>query len=145
MEQYQAAKYASLHGQWNQSMQQTGCSNILSIHAYDGQTARLIVRDRYPATTKDVPTAIVSIHNVLASMNHDLLEVGAWLNIVGYIRPLPAATETAADAKVKLSKRKALSNITFVDATMIWSAGAVKVEKYNDALTELQRASYQAG
>ncbi|KAK4541491.1 hypothetical protein LTR36_007937 [Oleoguttula mirabilis] len=114
-------------------------------HAYDGQTARLIIRDRYPATAKDVPTAIVSVQNLLEIMNHELVEVGAWLNIMGYVRALPELVDTPADAGVKRSRRKALHHTTFVEATMIWSAGVIMVDKYNDVLTDLQRASYQAG
>ncbi|KAK5120643.1 hypothetical protein LTR85_006001 [Meristemomyces frigidus] len=109
------------------------------------KTARVIVRDRYPATAKDVPTAVVSMQNVLESMKHELLEVGSWLNVMGYIRMAPGNADTSEDGAAKRSRRKTQQNFTFVDATMIWSAGAVRVEKYNDALTDLQRASYQAG
>jgi len=60
-------------------------------------------------------------------LSHDLLETGTWLNVIGYVRAKPSG--------VKVS-RKAL--VTFVDATMVWSAGAIKVEKYHAAVNGLQ-------
>lgn len=97
-----------------------------SVHLYDAETTILVLRDHYPATA---PTVQVKIDNLLESMNHELLQVGSWVNVIGYIRPV------AVEAKG--SKR---SRTTFVDATMLWSAGAVKLNNYSAAVKDYQAA-----
>ncbi len=60
-------------------------------------------------------------------MSHDLLEIGIWLNVIGYVRAKPSG--------VKVSR---MALVTFVDATTVWSAGAIRLEKYHAAVDELQ-------
>lgn len=143
----QAAKYASSAGPLC-ALQRSDVhdrSLVPSIHSYDGRTARLILRDRYPATAKDVPTVIVNVEHVLETLRHDLLETGAWLNIMGYVRPCPDAADAKAHTKPKRTKRKAAQQPAYVEATMIRSAGAIKLDKYDAAITELQQASDKTG
>ncbi|KAK5719044.1 hypothetical protein LTR17_015377 [Elasticomyces elasticus] len=110
----------------------TGCKiRVLGcVHGYDIENARLTLRDRYPATTKDAPTAIVTIENLVDGLNHELLATGTWLNIMGYVRITPSGMTVSRRAQV-----------TCVEATMLWSAGAVKVEKYHAAVEALQEAT----
>lgn len=100
----------------------------------------MTLRERYPAAAKDAPTAFVSAEDILETLNHELLEVGSWLNIMGYLRPFPEVASAVTEAEAKRLKRKARKAV-FVEATMVWSAGAVRLEKYEAALIELQEAS----
>ncbi|KAI7220061.1 hypothetical protein KC333_g2575 [Hortaea werneckii] len=110
------------------------------VHSYDGQSAYLTLHDRYPATANDTPTAIVSIENLLESLNHELIAVGSWINVIGYLRSLPESVVVPADGKRSRGAKHHSQPIVFVESSMIWSAGSVRTEKYNAAVTELQLA-----
>ncbi|GAB1732368.1 hypothetical protein NU195Hw_g7312t1 [Hortaea werneckii] len=110
------------------------------VHAYDGQSACLTLHDRYPATANGAPTALVSMENLLESLNHELIAVGSWINVIGYLRPLPKSVVRSADEKSSRSARRHSQPAVFVESSMIWSAGSVRMEKYDAALTELQLA-----
>ena len=87
----------------------------------------MILREQYPATTDDAPTAVVNLDGIIDSLKPSLLETGAWLNIMGYIRSRPE--------DIKISRK---ARVSFVDAALLWSAGIVRLEKYQAAVTELQ-------
>ncbi|GAB1737453.1 hypothetical protein NU219Hw_g1593t1 [Hortaea werneckii] len=110
------------------------------VHSYDGQSACLTLHDRYPATANKTPTAVVSIGNLLESLNHELIAVGSWINVIGYLRPLPESVVFPADAKRSRGAKHYSQPVVFVESSMIWSAGSVRTEKYDAALTELQLA-----
>jgi hypothetical protein len=68
------------------------------------------------------------------------LEVGSWINVIGNVRDVfvsdrPAAHTTRSDHQLA---RAATGGSVFIDATMIWSAGAVKLDKYNKAVKGYQ-------
>ncbi|KAK3679055.1 hypothetical protein LTR78_001508 [Recurvomyces mirabilis] len=97
------------------------------VHDYDTTTALLTLRDHYPATAKDVPTIFVSIDNIKDGLDHELLAVGSWLNVMGALRARPQGFKVSRQARV-----------AFVDATIVWSAGAVRLERYQDAVDGYQ-------
>ncbi|KAF2774051.1 hypothetical protein EJ03DRAFT_74896 [Teratosphaeria nubilosa] len=103
------------------------------VHSYDDKTAVLVLRTHYPAASSDAPTALVHLENVLGSMKHDLLEVGSWLNVVGSI--VPQSTSGVVQGH---RSRKHERQATFVEATLVWSAGAIKLEKYEEAVKNVQ-------
>ena len=70
----------------------------------------------------------MKVQNVLENINHQLLEVGAWVNVVGYVTK---ASES--------SRANAIPKATLVEAVMIWSAGAIKLDKYKTAVREYQK------
>jgi len=53
-------------------------------------------------------------------------QVGAWVNVIGYVRQ---NTEMQSTSKPRAS---------MVDAVLIWSAGAIKLEDYEAAVRALQ-------
>lgn len=108
------------------------------MHAYDQQNAQLTLRDQYPATSQRVPTAFANVDSIIETLNHELLEVGAWLNVVGYvIRALKAAL-IRSTLKERASS-KDIPTERCINATMIWSAGAVKLDKYKSAAKDYQQ------
>lgn len=80
------------------------------------------------------------MENLLESLNHELIAVGSWINVIGYLRPLPKSVVRSADEKSSRSARRHSQPAVFVESSMIWSAGSVRMEKYDAALTELQLA-----
>ncbi|KAH9829759.1 Telomere capping, CST complex subunit [Teratosphaeria destructans] len=103
------------------------------VHSYDGNNAVLVLRAHYPVTSPDAPTALVHLENILESMKHDLLGVGSWLNVVGSIMP-----QSKPQARQGHRSRKHEGQATFVEATLVWSAGAIKLEKYEEAVKDVQ-------
>ena len=93
------------------------------------------MRTHFPATAEDTPTATVLIQGILEGINHELLEVGSWLNVVGYIQRPVLRSET------KPRKRKHVAetaSTAIVNAVMIWSAGAIRTDKYEKAAMSYQ-------
>jgi hypothetical protein len=92
---------------------------------YDSERAVLQLRDRFPATSAS-GIANVNVNNVLDALNVETSQVGAWVNIIGYIR-YGADTRSTADRRASI-----------VDAVLIWSAGAIKLDDYEAAVRALQ-------
>ena len=109
-----------------------------SVQSYHPSEAKIVLRDKYPATTTTVPTAVVSIENILEDINHDLLQTGCWLNVVGYVRMPPVDAARRSKSSKDVSKPKEASQQTIVEATMMWSAGAIKLDMYKSATQEYQ-------
>lgn len=103
-----------------------------SVQEYDTSTARLYVHDGAPPTRDDLSIA-VDTSNVLESVNHEHVATGAWINIVGYVQHRKLSQRIRASAP---ADRAAIC--IEINATMIWSAGAIKLEAYNAAVIELQ-------
>lgn len=113
------------------------CLIDCSVHSYDPKTAQVKLQDRRASSNRSFRSAIANIDNILENVSHEVLEVGAWINVVGTIRKHERVRgETKPSQNSKRSSRKAFR---VVDATMIWSAGAVKLEEYRDAVAAYQR------
>lgn len=100
--------------------------HVKSVDAYDGELAILRLRDRFPATSATSGAANVNVNNLLDVLNVETTQVGAWVNVIGYMRQ---GTESQSMSKPRAS---------IVDAVLIWSAGAVKLVEYEAAVRALQ-------
>ncbi|EME46610.1 hypothetical protein DOTSEDRAFT_125228 [Dothistroma septosporum NZE10] len=94
------------------------------VHEYNVSSGTLTLRDGIPVTTERGHTTFTRVDNEMLSLNSELLQVGTWLNIIGYVRT------------PKLSKQ--MAKIPMVDATMVWSAGAIQHAKYGVAAKSYQ-------
>lgn len=65
-------------------------------------------------------TAQVDISQLLDTVQHQDLQIGAWLNIIGYITP----TTSRSRSKIQ--------------AILVWSAGAINLQQYETALISRQ-------
>lgn len=101
---------------------------------YDHKTGRLVVEHDYTRGTskKSLTKAIVDINMVLEGMNLDLLQPGSWINVIGYVRSrsMPTARRSST------SRRKAMVELPEIQAVLVWSAGAVQVDKYEKTMEE---------
>lgn len=84
------------------------------------------MRDRFPATSATSGAADVNVNNLLDALNVETTQVGAWVSVIGYMRH---NTETQTTSKPRVS---------IVDAVLIWSAGAIKLDDYEAAVRALQ-------
>lgn len=107
----------------------------LSVDSYDPKTAKLILQDRYASsTTPAVQSATVNVDNILENISRELLEVGAWINVVGTMREAVAIDRVPSKSGRNRSSKSRKAASPVVDATMIWSAGAIKLEEYRAAV-----------
>jgi len=86
----------------------------------------LHLRDRFPATSATSGTAKVNVNNLLDVLNVEKTQVGAWVNVIGYVHQIHEAQPT--------TKPRA----SMVDAVLIWSAGPIKLDEYEAAVKALQ-------
>lgn len=100
---------------------------------YDVKRGRLGVehKRRSPSSTKPTnnkdTTVLVDIYHLLDAIKADDLEVGAWLNVFGYVR----AEEARADLKGENGQ-------IYVEATMIVNAGAIRIGEYEQTVCDMQ-------
>lgn len=78
----------------------------------------------YPKRWKIAPKVLVDVNPILDMVKFQDLEIGAWINVVGYISP-PSRTESSA--------------LPCVQAIMIWSAGIINMDEYESALAARQK------
>ena len=95
---------------------------------YDSLSATLHLKDRFASTIAPSTSgsASVNVAYVLDALNLELTQVGAWVNVVGYVRS--AGNVHSDSGKTPCS----------VDAVVIWSAGAIKLDDYEAAIRDLQ-------
>ncbi len=112
-----------------------------------------MLKHRYPALADDhnrtVPTGVavtarVNIEHVLESVKSEDLQVGAWVNVVGYVQRAPRSrSRSRRPAGTAAGIGGAGSGIrrgSKVQAVMLWSAGAVKLDAYERAV-EMRKQS----
>lgn len=103
-----------------------GADNCQSVHEYSGDSANLHLRGRYPDTSASSGNAYVNVNNVLDSLNVEVTQVGSWVNVIGYVR------------RVNGSQSMSKPGACAVDAVLVWSAGAIKLDDYEAAVKALQ-------
>jgi hypothetical protein len=98
----------------------TGCLALASVLIYTSvdqyvvQAATLRLKHNQPTSTPPV-VANVNVEHVLERVKHHDLDVGTWINVIGY---------------VEQRKEKGI----FVQAVAIWAAGDVDLEAYASAV-----------
>lgn len=98
-----------------------------------------MLKHDFPATTAKTPMVLVNINNLLDTMNRDLVHTGAWINIVGYVRKQArSAINEDVRRDGKTSTRRRPISIPYLEATTVWSAGAVNVTSYTSAARSYQ-------
>ena len=96
------------------------------MNAYDVAAAKLTLAHHYPQERQQAAVVFVDITTILESINNHDLQIGAWLNVIGYVQHHP----NQAKGKHMLLTYDASE----VQAIMVWNAGAIKVHQYEQAL-----------
>lgn len=74
-------------------------------------------------------TALVDVNLLLETLNTSLMRIGEWVNVIGYV--------TKQESKLS-HEGKNVGRFIFVQAIIYWSAGAIKVDEYEEAVAETQ-------
>jgi len=101
---------------------------------YNTHQGSLTVEHAYPEDAQPTPRATVDVRLVLETVTARDLQVGRWLNIIGYI---------VSDPWARKRKRLSVSNSltteeTLVQAILIWNAGAIRLANYEPVLARSQ-------
>ncbi|PYI04865.1 hypothetical protein BO78DRAFT_430955 [Aspergillus sclerotiicarbonarius CBS 121057] len=93
------------------------------VRTYHVQTGHLILEHNYPRQKppREPPSVSVDINAVLATVTSEELRVGAWVNVLGYVRRKDAVSE---------------SSPVYVEAVMVFPAGAVALGEYERILQD---------
>lgn len=75
----------------------------------------------------------VNVGHILDALNVELTQVGAWVNVVGYVQQ-----NSIGVFRPKPSKDSPRHPTSCVDAILVWSAGAIKLDEYEAAVRNLQ-------
>jgi hypothetical protein len=104
------------------------------------------------SSSSTTQVVVVDISAILSELNHDLVAVGSWINVIGDVKISSASTAIRASSRIasKAKSPAATSASTttaaarmrqrpsLVQATMLWSAGAVDVKDYETAVRQFQ-------
>ena len=97
---------------------------------------------QYPAAAR-LCVAHVNVEHVLSSIERADLEVGAWVNVVGYVSsPQVRCTKDGCERRSRRSlanAHEAQVSVTHVQAILLWNAGSLQPQDYEQAL-EVRRA-----
>lgn len=74
-------------------------------------------------------TALVDVNLLLETLNTSLMRIGEWVNIMGYV--------TKQESKIS-HDGKHVGRFTTIQSIIYWSAGAIKIEEYEEAVAETQ-------
>lgn len=106
-------------------------TDFLSVRTYNIQTGHLILEHNYPRQKppQQPPSVAVDINAVLETVTSQELSVGAWVNVLGYVR-----RKRRSDGDPALSESN--PNPVYVEAVMVFPAGAVALGEYERILQE---------
>lgn len=96
---------------------------------YDESTGRALLEHEFPKSSRKskASRAIVDMKLVLETTDKSCFERGNWINVIGYVQ----SKET-----VKIETPHASSHLSAVQAVLVWNAGAVRLDKYEDILRQ---------
>ena len=109
----------------------------------------LILEHNYPRSKSEPPAVSVDINAVLESLTAEDLRVGTWLNVLGYVRdsnpPEPSVSSSQQDSQISNSQSSAAATTVkvsarpiFVEAVMIFPAGAIALGEYERILRHVE-------
>ncbi|KAI4727898.1 hypothetical protein E4T49_04341 [Aureobasidium sp. EXF-10728] len=90
-----------------------------SVNQYHESAALLSLFHNFPSS-QNQQTTQVDISQLLDTIDHQHLQIGAWLNVIGYVTP------------------STLKSRSKIQAVVVWSAGAINLQQYENALMSRQ-------
>jgi len=101
------------------------------VSKYEVSTGTLILEHNYPLGAPEPAVIDVDINLLLETVKTTDLQVGAWLNVLGYVRYRSSAAVERGSATSPLERRS-----IYVEAVMIWAAGAIRIGEYERVLRD---------
>ncbi|KAG8529421.1 uncharacterized protein KY384_006058 [Bacidia gigantensis] len=118
------------------------------VTAYKTESGVLRLQHSYPSSQSRTIVALVDVNLVLENSKREDLEIGSWVNVIGYVekttKEKEAAHNTSDERERKLNSdpnRNRMIDEISVQAVMLWNAGALKITEYEKALEQRLRPS----
>ncbi|OXV05674.1 hypothetical protein Egran_06558, partial [Elaphomyces granulatus] len=104
--------------------------SLYSVTRYDVSAGRLILEHGYPTNLKRPATVPVDINLLLETIKANEIQVGSWLNVLGYVR------EQAPQQNDSRALVPEAGGSIYIEAVMVFSAGAIHVGDYERILRD---------
>lgn len=101
-----------------------------SVVQYDSTTGRLLLEHAFPETVHSKHQVWVDVNLVLETIDAQALCQGAWLNVIGYTR------NTSRQIESKTALEQDSGHGMALQAILVWSAGALRVNEYTSILED---------
>lgn len=102
---------------------------------YDVKTGTVLLTHHYPASSASQTVARVNIDLVLESIESSSIQIGSWVNVIGYI-----SAKTVQSAHQAEVRNIPVNAEVAVRAILLWGAGDFKLKSYEDRLQERKDA-----
>jgi hypothetical protein len=114
----------------NESQQLT----VVSVEEYQTPSGTLVLKHNYPPSSASSTITHVNIDHVLETVKSTDIQVGSWVNIIGYVT---AGEKIAKQPTARQSlKAKDPPRQPHVQAIVLWSAGSVNLDAYEKAVEQ---------
>ncbi|KAJ5172140.1 hypothetical protein N7492_004733 [Penicillium capsulatum] len=113
------------------------------VRQYDISVGHLTLEHNYPRNRTESGAVSVDINAVLESLKSEDMRVGAWLNVLGYVREStpPASSfsssQTSSQQSAEMPARVSPRPV-YIEAVMVWPAGAIALGEYERILRNAQ-------
>ena len=124
------------------------------VSRYTLSTGVLEVQHAYHPPSKAPTVALVDVNVILESLKREDTEVGAWINVVGYVEEVlkdGRIRQAQAQGQMGLAKREGdrvrdgtRAVRVRVQAILLWNAGGVKIGEYERILRERLESENEA-
>lgn len=94
----------------------------------------LTLQHAYPSTSKVNVAALVDVTLLLERLRREDMEVGAWVNVIGYVEEVAKSAGRNTKGGWKEDSRGEGDRKVKVKAILLWGAGGVKLGEYEKAL-----------
>lgn len=101
---------------------------------YEVETGRLLVEHAYPRDAVPTPRAYVDVNLVLETLTQNLLQRGAWLNVMGYVKDGQSSTNRKRQHPTVIENECEM----LVQAILVWDAAPIDARVYEKTI-EMQR------
>lgn len=102
---------------------------------YDEKAGVLLLEHKYSLSpSQDTTTkALVDMNMALETTTKSCLQDGSWINVIGYVQSIPRSTRRRAS----MSRPQVVAHAPpQVQAVLVWDAGAVKVDQYEQTIKQ---------
>lgn len=115
---------------------------------YDISLGHLILEHNYPRKRPESSTVSVDVNAILEDLTGEVLRVGSWVNVLGYVRDSTSPALSFSSSQLDSEQFCGSPNATMpatvpsrpvhIDAVMVFPAGAIALGEYERILRNSQ-------
>lgn len=115
-----------------------------SARQYDISIGHLVLEHNYPRNRAEPSVVSVDVNAILEDLTAEVLRVGSWVNVLGYVRDTASQALSFSSSQLDselpdeplntMGTAKVPSRPVYVDAVMVFPAGAIALGEYERIL-----------